>query len=122
MDSLQEFDEPIFKYKQTGILKKNIIGISDAIFVFMMANLVSYLLFAEKYLDRFFSLVNVGIYFFTILILYRLATILLMSSTIAMRLLGTQYMKEGNLQLTVKEKLFAAFMIYIDGIRIYNLK
>ena len=122
MDALQEFDEPIFKYKQAGFLKKNIIGIIDAVLVFMTANLLSYLIFAEEYLGKFFSLINVGIYFFIILILYRLTTILLLAGTIGMRLLRTQYMKEGSLQLTIKEKLLASFMIYVDGIRIYNLK
>ena len=122
MDALQEFDKPIFKYKQAGFLKKNIAGIIDAVLVFMMANLLSYLIFAEDYLGKFFNLINVGIYFFIILILYRLTTILLLASTIGMRLLRTQYMKEGSLQLTIKEKLLASFMIYTDGIRIYNLK
>ena len=122
MDALQEFDEPTFKYKQTSYLKRNIIGISDAILVFILANLLSYFILSEQHLNQYFNLINVGIYFFIILVVYRMTAILIFSATIGMRLLRTQYMKEGSLQLTIKEKLLAAFMIYIDGIRIYNLK
>jgi len=122
MDSLREFDKPIFKYKQTGILRKNIAGIVDAILVFMLANLVSYLILNEEHLNQYFNLINVGIYFFIILVVYRMTTILIFTATIGMRLLRTKYMKENNIQLTVKEKLLASFMIYVDEIKIFNLK
>ena len=122
MDALQEFEEPVFKYQQTGILKKNIAGILDTIVIFIIADLLATLVIPVGFLGPYLNSVKIALYYLIVFILYRLVSILFLSSTIGMRLLRCQYMHEGNLKLTTKEKILAALMVYINGIRMYNLK
>jgi len=122
MDALQEFEEPVFKYQQTGILKKNIAGILDTIVIFIIADLLATLVIPVGFLGPYLNSVKIALYYLIVFILYRLVSISFLSSTIGMRLLRCQYMHEGNLKLTVKEKVLAALMVYINGISMYNLK
>lgn len=122
MDALQEFDEPVFKYEQTGLIKKNIAGFLDAVLVFILADLMATFVIPNSFFTHNFTLVKVALFYFSAFILYRLLTIFFLSSTVAMRILKSQYMNEDSLKLTLKEKILAAFMVYINGIRMYNLK
>jgi uncharacterized RDD family membrane protein YckC len=122
MDKLEEFNRPVFEYERTGIIRKNIAGVLDAGLVLVLANLTAFYLIPEEYVKQYFTPLNTGIYFFGVFILYRLTTILLLTSTIGMRILKFRYMTESTIKLTTKEKIFASFMIYINGVRNYNLK
>jgi hypothetical protein len=122
MDKLEEFNRPVSEYERTGIIRKNIAGALDAALVLVLANLAAFYLIPEGYVKQDFPLLNAGIYFFIIFIFYRLTTILFLTSTIGMRILKFRYMTETTMKLTTKEKIFAAFMIYINGVRNYNLK
>ncbi len=122
MDSLQEFDEPVFKYEQTGLIKKNIAGFLDAVLVFILADLLSTFVIPNSFFAHNFTMAKMAFFYFSAFILYRLLTIFFLSSTVGMRILKSQYMHEDSLKLTAKEKILAAFMVYINGIRMYNLK
>jgi hypothetical protein len=122
MDSLQEFNEPLIDYEQTGFLKKNIAGILDAIFVLSLVYSIILLLAPAGYVKEYFSVLNIGICSFLIFIIYRVSTIFLLSGTIGMRLFRCRYMTDTSIKLTTKEKILAAFMIYINGVRTFNLK
>lgn len=122
MDELNEFNQPVFEYERTGIIRKNIAGVLDAVLVLVLANLVAYYLIPAEYIKQYFTILNTWIYIFVAFILYRLTTILFLTSTIGMRILKFRYMTETTVKLTTKEKIFAAFMIYINGVRNYNLK
>jgi hypothetical protein len=122
MENLEEFNQPVFEYERTGIIRKNIAGVLDAVLVFVFANLTAFYLIPGDYVNHYFTPINIGIYFFIVFIIYRLTSILLLTSTVGMRLLKFRYMTETNIKLTKKEKIFAALMIYINGVRNYNLK
>jgi len=122
MDKLEEFNQPVFEYERTGIIKKNIAGVLDAVFVFLLANWTPFIFISGGHVKQYLTLPNIGLYFFLIFIIYRLTTILLLTCTIGMRILRFRYMTETTIKLTIKEKIFAAFMIYINGVRNYNLK
>ena len=122
MDALQEFEEPEFKYVLTGAIKKNITGILDAILVLIIADLLGTFVIPYSFFVTDYSAGKMGIYYLSVFILYRIVCIIFLSSTVGMRLLRSQYMHEGNLKLTVKEKVLAALMVYINGISMYNLK
>jgi uncharacterized RDD family membrane protein YckC len=123
MDNLQELEEPAFKYQKAGFLQKNIAGIIDAILVFIFGLLIVYILVlfnltitSNDYSSIYF------IYFFVVLILYRVATIFYLSSTIGMRITNLKYLNESVLDLTKKEKFLAALMVYINNIDSYNVR
>lgn len=122
MDALQEFDEPAFKYLPTGLLKKNIAGFLDAVVIFLLADLLATFVIPASFFLLHFNLVKMGLFYLGVLVFYRVVTILFLSSTMGMRILNSRYMHEGNSKLTVKEKILAALMVYINGIRMYNLK
>ena len=123
MDNLQELEEPAFKYQKAGFLQKNIAGIIDAILVFIFGLLIVYILVlfnltitSNDYSSIYF------VYFFVVLILYRVATIFYLSSTIGMRITNLKYLNESVLDLTKKEKFLAALMVYINNIDSYNVR
>ena len=122
MDKLQEFNGPLLYYEKTGVLKKNIAGILDATFVLVLANLTAFFLAPAGYVKQYFTILNIGIYCLLIFIIYRVITIFLLTGTIGMRLLRCRYMTETSIKLTIKEKILAAFMIYINDVRSFNLK
>ena len=120
MDTLQEFNGPLTNYKKTGFLKRHIAGTLDAIFVVVLVYIMIFLLAPAGYLGDYFSSINVGIVCFLIFILYRISTILFLSGTIGMLLLRCRYMTDSNIDLTTKEKILAALMVYINGVRTFN--
>lgn len=122
MDNLEEFEEPEFKYHLTGVLKKNIAGFCDAIIVLIIADLLGNFVMPYHFFVTNFSPGKIGLFYLGVFILYRMVTILFLSGSFGMRLLRCQYMHEGNLKLTLTEKALAALMVYINGIRMYDLK
>jgi hypothetical protein len=122
MDALQEFEEPEFKFVPTGAIKKNITGILDAVLVFIIADLLGTFVIPYRFFATNYSAGKMGFYYLSVFIVYRIIAIIFLSSTVGMRLLRSRYMQEDSLQLTLKEKVLAALMVYINGIRMYNLK
>jgi uncharacterized RDD family membrane protein YckC len=122
MDELQHFEKPIVGYEQTGILKKNIAGIIDAILIFFLTIIITLILIYLRFIKQDnLNFLDDVIYFFSTFILYRLVLIFLLTGTIGMRILGIRYMTETSLKLSAKEKMLAALMIYINGVGNYNL-
>lgn len=121
METLQEFEQKS-KYTPAGILKKNVAGLLDAILVFGAANLLANLVIPPSFFMVNFSLVKMGLYYFSVFIAFRMICIFFLSCTIGMQLMRIQYLHEDGLKLSYKEKMLAALMVYINGIRVYNLK
>jgi len=113
MDELQDIEEPIFGYERTGILKKNIAGIIDAILIFFLTVIITALLIHLEFIKKEnLGLLGDGIYFFTTFILYRLIMIFLLTGTVGMRILGIRYMTETSLRLTIKKNACCMYDIY----------
>src|SRR5436309_240570 len=116
MDNLNEFDKPSKDFIEVSTLMKNISGIIDAVFTIILTATIKLIAFNS------FSNFSSNLFFLLIVFLsYRFLTIVSFSRTLGMLIMNQIFISADKEKLTIKEKLFASLMVYINGIDCYNI-
>lgn len=120
MENIAEIEDAGSTYEASGIIRNNLAGLLDA----LLACLIIYLIWKTTIpLPRFFLNAINKIQVFGILpayLIYRMVNVLLMSGTIGMRIMGIKLMRTDGMLLSIKERLLAGCMVYINDIYPYK--
>jgi len=102
---------------EASAIRKNAAGISDATISIFLYICIAFFL-PQSALNSIWQF----IYVLMSLAVYRLISIVFFHQTIGMRLCNIQLLNEYDDRLSIKEKIFAAFFILINGIAYYKLE
>jgi uncharacterized RDD family membrane protein YckC len=122
MDNKQDLDKPNVGYQEAGMFATNAAGLIDALLAFIAANTIAFFTPLLMNIIEQYNIQGIVIYYLVVLIIYRIVTFFIMTRTIGMMVMGLVLMDEGDSKLSFKEKIFAALMIYLNGIRCFKLR
>lgn len=117
MDDLLEQQLPKHDFKIAGSLIVFVAGLIDGLLVIIFSAVV-YILVRYNELGNLHFLFFVACFFF----LYRFSWIYVFQCTLGMFIFGIKYLKDTDVKMSAKEKILAAFMIYINYVDIYLIK
>ncbi len=121
-NQLEEFEnEELANDKLTSAGKKHVIDLLDAVFVLIFAFSLHYIAFFFTSLSSFIQLFSrFHFLVLALFVLYRVLFFALFGKTLAMFALQTYYCKPRKKHFSLGDKLLAAFMIYRNGLSMYN--
>jgi NhaP-type Na+/H+ or K+/H+ antiporter len=111
---------PISDLPEANSLRRNAAGIIDAaIAMFLFIGIAFYL--PQLLWNKLQVSIGMLFYILLTLIIHRLISIVFLKQTLGMRLSNIQLLNEYDDTLSIKEGIFAAFFILINGIAYYKL-
>ena len=112
---------PVSDLPEANVVRRNAAGIIDAALVILLfTGIILY--FSQSILNRLQSPIRIEFYILLLLVFYRLISLVFFHQTIGIRLCNIQLLNEYDDRLSIKEKIFAAFFILINGIAYYKLE
>ena len=112
---------PVSDLSEANVVRRNAAGIIDAALVILLfTGIILY--FHQSILNRLQSHIQIEFYILLLLVFYRLISLVFFHQTIGIRLGNIQLLNEYDDRLSIKEKIFAAFFILINGIAYYKLE
>ena len=113
--------EETIEFEEAGGIRKNLSGIIDAVIV-MTLIITTFTLVPEKYSASLEAPGRSLLVILLSLIVYRLVGLLLFNVTAGMRICRIAILNDDLETLSLKEKIFASFLILINGVAYYETR
>jgi len=119
MENDTKLQGPETNAKASNSLRQHIAGIIDGAFIITLFVVATYNL-PQVILDKLQNPIRPEIYILILFGFYRLVTLLLINGTLGMWLSRINLLNSEHQNLSIMEKLCAAFFVLINGVGYYN--